>query len=116
MSLQLSLAQIIVDCIQSSEQQRITFAEYMDLVLYHREYGYYSSHSRQIGFEGSDFFTSPSLSEDFGELLAEQFLQMWENLDRPKPFQLVEMGAGKGILAAQILTYLKSHHPDFLKL
>lgn len=116
MSLQLSLAQIITDCIQSSEQKRITFAEYMDLVLYHREYGYYSSHSCQIGFEGSDFFTSPSLSEDFGELLAEQFLQMWENLDRPRPFQLVEMGAGKGVLAAQILTYLKSHHPDFFEI
>ncbi|MFM7615310.1 MAG: SAM-dependent methyltransferase, partial [Synechococcales cyanobacterium] len=100
------LYQIIADYIDTSDQRRITFAEYMDLVLYHSEYGYYSSHSGQIGFAGGDFFTSPSLGDDFGELLAKQFLQMWENLDQPRPFHLVEMGGGTGVLAFQILKFL----------
>ncbi|NET02696.1 MAG: class I SAM-dependent methyltransferase [Sphaerospermopsis sp. SIO1G2] len=110
-----TLSQIIATHIYNHPQKRITFAEYMDMVLYHPEYGYYSSHTVNIGFQGGDFFTSSSLGNDFGELLAIQFYQMWENLDKPKLFHLVEMGAGKGILAAQILNYLTLNHPDFFR-
>ena len=99
--------------ISTSPQGRITFAEFMDMALYHPEHGYYSSHAVKIGFEGSDFFTSPHLGADFGELLAEQFWQMWEILARPVPFSLVEMGAGQGLLAIHILNYSQLHHPDF---
>lgn len=99
--------------ISTSPQGRITFAEFMDLALYHPEHGYYSSHAVKIGFQGSDFFTSPHLGTDFGELLAEQFLQMWEILARPVAFSLVEMGAGQGLLAMHILNYSRLHYPDF---
>ncbi len=99
--------------ISTSPQGRITFAEFMDLALYHPEHGYYSSHAVKIGFQGSDFFTSPHLGADFGELLAEQFWQMWEILARPIPFSLVEMGAGQGLLAMHILKHSRLHHPDF---
>jgi SAM-dependent MidA family methyltransferase len=85
----------------------------MDMVLYHPEYGYYASDAIKIGFRGSDFFTSASLGADFGELLAKQFYQMWEILDQPIRFDLVEMGAGQGILASHILNYLKQEYPDF---
>ena len=73
------LQRIIIDRIAKSPQKRITFADYMDLVLYHPQYGYYSSGTVQIGSQG-DFITSPSLGTDFGELLAEQFVDMWEIL------------------------------------
>jgi len=99
--------------IASSPQGRITFAEFMEMALYHPEHGYYSSHAVKIGFQGSDFFTSPHLGADFGELLAEQFWQMWEILARPVPFSLVEMGAGQGLLAMHILNYSGLYHPDF---
>ncbi|MBD2295753.1 class I SAM-dependent methyltransferase [Anabaena sphaerica FACHB-251] len=108
-----ALCTAIASRIATSFQKRITFAEYMDMVLYHPEQGYYASDAVKIGFRGSDFFTSVSLGTDFGELLAAQFLQMWEILGQPKPFHLVEMGAGQGILASHILNYLKLHHPDF---
>lgn len=108
-----ALYQAIASSITASPQKRITFAEYMDLVLYHPEQGYYSSHAVNIGFQGGDFFTSSSLCDDFGELLAIQFYQMWENLDRPQSFYLVEMGAGIGLLASQILNYLKINYSDF---
>ncbi|MFM2061916.1 MAG: hypothetical protein RLZZ507_1586 [Cyanobacteriota bacterium] len=108
-----ALCQAIASRIAASPQQRITFAEYMDLVLYHPEKGYYASDAVKIGFRSGDFFTSVSLGADFGELLALQFLQIWEILGQPQPFHLVEMGAGQGILASHILNYLKLHHPDF---
>ena len=81
----------------------------MELVLYHPQYGYYSSGVVKIGAKG-DYFTSSSLGADFGELLAEQFVQMWQILGNPTPFTLVEMGAGQGELAQDILNYLQQHH------
>ncbi|MEH2059415.1 MAG: class I SAM-dependent methyltransferase [Nostoc sp.] len=108
-----ALCVAIANHITNSPQQRITFAEFMDMVLYHPEHGYYSSDAVKIGFEGGDFFTSPNLCADFGELLAEQFLQMWEILKKPVPFSLVEMGAGQGLLALHILKYHQLHYPDF---
>lgn len=108
-----ALCTAIANRINSSPQGRITFAEYMDMVLYHHEYGYYSSNAVKLGFEGGDFFTSVYLGADFGELLAAQFLQMWEILGQPVPFSLVEMGAGQGLLASHILNYTQQHYPNF---
>ncbi|MEH2095199.1 class I SAM-dependent methyltransferase [Nostoc sp.] len=108
-----ALCTAIANYITTSPQQRITFAQFMDMVLYHPEYGYYSSDALKIGFKGGDFFTSPNLCADFGELLAEQFFQMWEILGKPIPFSLVEMGAGQGLLALHILKYHQLHYPDF---
>jgi SAM-dependent MidA family methyltransferase len=106
-----SLKNLIIDTIANAPHKRITFAEYMDLVLYHPEQGYYATGAVNIGSEG-DFFTSPHLASDFGELLAEQFAQIWEILGQPTPFTLVEMGAGQGLLAGDVLRYLYRQHPD----
>lgn len=107
-----ALREIIASRITANSQGRITFAEYMEMVLYHPEHGYYSTKAVNLGKKG-DFFTSVHLGGDFGELLAEQFVQMWEILGRPKPFTLVEMGAGQGILAGDILNYLQREYADF---
>ena len=69
----------------------------MSIVLYHPQYGYYASQIEDIGKEG-DFFTAPSLGKDFGELLAQQFVEMWQILGEPAPFDLIEMGQAMGIL------------------
>ncbi|PSO68911.1 MAG: hypothetical protein BRC42_12825 [Cyanobacteria bacterium QS_1_48_34] len=108
------LTDIIAKQIAATPQQRITFAHFMDLALYHPQYGYYSSGTVEIGSQG-DFFTSTSVGADLGELLAEQFVEMWEILGHPRPFTLVEMGAGQGLLAADILHHLQQHHPDLLE-
>jgi SAM-dependent MidA family methyltransferase len=102
-----TLYKIILDRIAA--QQRITFAEFMELALYHPTEGYYATNQSGQGIQ-SDFFTSPHLGADFGELLASQFAQMWETLDRPTPFTLVEMGAGQGLLVQDILRHLHKHH------
>lgn len=96
---------------QIRDQSRITFAEFMDLALYCPQLGYYAKLREKIGAQG-DFFTSPHLSFDFGELIAEQLAEMWQALGRPEPFTLVELGAGQGLLAADVLRYLDRHHTD----
>ena len=103
----LALCQLIAQRIAETPQRRITFAEYMDLVLYEPKHGYYATNTVNIGPAG-DFYTSPHLGKDFGELLAEQFLDIWQAMDRPVPFTLVEMGAGQGMIAADVLQYLRS--------
>jgi SAM-dependent MidA family methyltransferase len=107
------LREIIIDRILNNDRTRITFADYMNLVLYHSQHGYYSSGTVNIGAEG-DFFTSTSLGGDLGELLAEQFIEMWQILGFPSQFTLLEMGAGLGFLALDILNYLQEKYPNFL--
>jgi SAM-dependent MidA family methyltransferase len=107
------LKQLICDRILASSQQRITFAEYMELVLCAPHLGYYARSSQRIGSQG-DFFTSPHLGTDYGEMLAIQLGQMWQLLDQPQPFVVVEMGAGQGLLALDMLRYWQQHRPELL--
>ena len=109
-----ALYKIVLEKIRQSPKSQLTFAEYMDLVLYHPQYGYYSSGAVEIGAKG-DFFTAVSLGKDFGELLAKQLFQMWQKLNCPDDFSLVEMGAGNGELAKDILSYLQEYHRDFIE-
>ena len=79
----------------------ITFAEFMEVALYHPIGGYYTSGER-VGAAG-DFYTSPSVHPAFGALLAVQLFQMWELLGRPMPFTVAEAGAGNGLLCRDIV-------------
>jgi SAM-dependent MidA family methyltransferase len=106
-----TLRQLIAAQITQSPDQRITFADYMNLALYQAQHGYYAMNGRTIGSQG-DFFTAPHLGADFGELLAEQFAEMWQVLGHPAPFTLVEMGAGQGLLASDVLRHLRRAYPD----
>ena len=105
-----NVEQTIIQKIQQSEEQRITFAEFMELALYHPQFGYYATPSSVIGPQG-DFITSPHMGHDFGEVVAEQFADMWEALERPDVFTLMEMGAGQGLVAGDAIAHLKTHHP-----
>ncbi|NEQ97805.1 MAG: class I SAM-dependent methyltransferase [Cyanothece sp. SIO2G6] len=109
-----SLCQIIADQIRSQAEGRIPFTTYMDLALYHPQYGYYASNPALIGTPG-DFVTAPHLTPVFGELLAVQFEQLWQILGQPTPFTLVEMGAGQGLIIQDVCRYLQRHHPDFFQ-
>jgi SAM-dependent MidA family methyltransferase len=60
---------------------------------------YYASQRNPIGTDG-DFYTSPDLDPIFGQLLAKQFEQWALEFDS---FTVVELGAGKGLLARDIL-------------
>ena len=85
-----------------SARGAITFAEFMEVALYHPDGGYYTSDER-VGAAG-DFYTSPAVHPAFGALLAVQLFQMWELLGQPAPFTVVEAGAGNGILCRDVAT------------
>lgn len=75
----------------------ITFARYMELALYHPQYGYYTS---RVPGHGTTYATSASLSPWFGRFVVRELERMWEALGRPDPFTVIEFGAGLGGLAA----------------
>jgi len=94
------------------ERGKIPFVDFMELVLYHPEQGYYNSPREKIGPEG-DFYTGPHVHPILGQLLARQLHQMWGILGFPSPFHIVEMGADKGLLCSDILSYCRGHLPRF---
>ncbi len=105
------LIKVIKDRIKN--EGKISFRDFMDMALYYPELGYYTSPKEKIGGFG-DFFTASELDKAFGELLGKQFVEIYEKLN-VKPFQIVEIGAGKGLLAHDILKFLKENYPDVYK-
>ena len=83
----------------------ITFAEFQSVALYSPDGGYYVKQS-PFGIEG-DFYTAPHLHPVFGALLSLQIVQMWGNLHKPKPFWLIELGAGSGRMATDVIDSLE---------
>jgi NADH dehydrogenase [ubiquinone] 1 alpha subcomplex assembly factor 7 len=80
-------------------QGPITFADYMEEALYGPG-GFYMG--TPIGSEG-DFVTSPHVHPVFSRLVGMALEELWAVLGRPRPFRLVEMGAGDGTLASEIV-------------
>ena len=90
------------------------FDRFMDLALYHSDFGYYAQIGKrsQTG-RGGDFFTSVSVGPLFGRLLARQFFQMWRALGSPSSFGIVEQGAHDGRLACDILEWCRAETAEF---
>jgi len=84
----------------------ITFKNFMEMALYEPELGYYSSEKTRIGRSG-DFYTSSHLHPTFGMMIGKQIEEMWEIMNKPSVFQIVEMGSGAGYLCKDILEYYK---------
>lgn len=84
----------------------INFETFMEMALYHPELGYYMRDITKIGKSG-DFYTSPHLHSIFGAMLGRQMEEMQELLGKNGGFHIVEMGAGMGYLAKDILWYLQ---------
>lgn len=72
----------------------------MRLALYHPRDGYYAT---RVPGHGGDYGTSPSLTPWFGALVVRELQAMWEALQRPDPFTVTEVGAGRADLAAGAL-------------
>ncbi len=81
----------------------ISFEDYMNLALYAPGMGYYSSGATKLGNAG-DFVTAPEISPLFGRTLAQQFMQI---LQQMAPADILEFGAGSGRLARDILLELE---------
>jgi len=94
---------------------RVSFAEFMDLALYHPSAGYYTRRrtgSGPVGRSG-DFLTAPTASPIFGRSLAEIVRQLAGALGEPVTF--VELGAGEGVLLAGLIEHLGDARPEVLR-
>ena len=81
----------------------ISFAQYMEQVLYAPGVGYYSAGLRKFG-HGGDFVTAPELSPLFARCLAGTCEAV---LSESKGGDILELGAGSGSLAAGLLAELE---------
>lgn len=77
----------------------LPFDRYMDLALYAPGLGYYSAGSTKLGPAG-DFVTAPELSAALGVALASTLATELEGMGADT---VLELGAGTGALAAQLL-------------
>ena len=86
----------------------ISFQDYMQHVLYAPGLGYYSAGSTKLGDEG-DFITAPEISPLFSQALANAILPVLKS----HPF-ILEVGAGRGRMAADMLAWLQQENtlPD----
>ena len=89
----------------------LTFRDFMELSLYHNDYGYYTQ-KVNLGKEG-DFYTAPILTKSFGYTLAKYANNLSNNYGIK--LKLLEYGAGTGKMAQDILDWFFSQKlfPDY---
>jgi SAM-dependent MidA family methyltransferase len=97
------LKQYIVKDIERSGD-RITFARFMELVLYSPGLGYYSSGSVKLGKDG-DFITAPEVSPLFSRCIARSIIPVLSEMESPA---ILEVGAGSGVMASDILLEIEN--------
>ena len=89
-----------------TENGPIPFARFMERALYEPGLGYYSAGLHKLGREG-DFVTAPEIGNLFATCLARQALELREAIG---PMDILELGAGTGKLAADLLRALPRDH------
>lgn len=108
----MTLKKVIIEHIK--KHGPISFEKFMDMALYYPDMGYYCRQETTIGQYG-DFYTSPHLSSVFGAALVRQIQEMWEIVDKPEKFTIVEPGPGIGYLCLDIISYLEKTQNPLLK-
>ncbi|MDE1887458.1 MAG: SAM-dependent methyltransferase [Gammaproteobacteria bacterium] len=82
----------------------VSFERYMELALYAPGLGYYSAGARKLG-AGGDFVTAPELSPLFARCVAVQCAEVLKVLEGG---DILELGAGSGVMAADLLAELET--------
>ncbi|WP_343039166.1 class I SAM-dependent methyltransferase [Propylenella binzhouense] len=82
----------------------ITVADYMAICLGDPDHGYYTTRD-PLGAAG-DFTTAPEISQMFGEIVGAWLAHAWRLTGAPPGARLVELGPGRGTLAADVLRVL----------
>ncbi len=87
------------------------FSRFFDLALYHPTKGYYTGPQAVFGRSG-DFVTAPLISDLFSRALANQLIEIQALMSMP--IKILEIGAGNGTMARDILLALKDagHLPE----
>ena len=90
--------------IEATDEGRLGFDRYMELALYAPGLGYYSAGVHKFG-AGGDFVTAPEISPLFSRCLARQCASVLEQLGGG---DVLEVGAGSGVMAADMLAELEA--------
>ena len=80
-------------------KKEISFSDYMEFILFDKEYGLYENH--EILGEKGHFITSPLVSKHFSHCIAKHYIKE-STFDT-----IVELGGGDASLACDLLFYLK---------
>jgi SAM-dependent MidA family methyltransferase len=83
---------------------KLAFDRYMELALYAPGLGYYTAGARKFG-EAGDFITAPEISPLFAQCLATQCGDLLQGMPQG---EILEVGAGSGALAADLLLALEA--------
>jgi len=97
----LRLRQLIGDAVEDAGGA-LDFSAFMDIALYAPGLGYYAAGAEKFGAKG-DFITAPELSPLFAECLARQVAEVFERIGGG---DFLELGAGSGVLAVDLLLAL----------
>ena len=87
--------------LQLTQHGPMSIATYMGLALTHPRSGYYTGKD-PLG-AGGDFITAPEISQMFGELIGFFIVNLWQQMDEPPSFTLLELGPGRGTLMQDAL-------------
>ena len=87
------------------QSKEIPLDKFIFNVLYNKDYGYYSK-KNPFGKSG-DFITSPGITSLFSELLALWIISLWEHMNKPKIFNVIELGPGNGQMCKTMLRVFK---------
>ena len=93
-----------------SGSKSIPIDKFIANALYDKNYGYYS---KKIPFgKDGDFITAPEISFLFSEMIALWVISFWEHLDKPKVFNIIELGPGSGRMCSTLIKVFKKF-PEF---
>jgi SAM-dependent MidA family methyltransferase len=90
----------------------ITFHDWMRTALYDPALGYYCREGNTKWGREGDYRTSPERSPLFAATFARYFARLYEELERPSEWTIVEAGAGDGRFAYVVLKTLQEFFPD----
>jgi len=107
----MALIDYLREKMMQNEQKAIPFVTYMELALYHPQWGYYTSEQVKVGKEG-DFYTSAAVHPVFAQTLADSILELWEKSGIEEP-TLVEVGGGTGYLMKHMLEHIRCIAPAY---
>ncbi len=88
------------------EKSSIPIDEFMQIAMSKLGSSYYRS-KQPLGANG-DFITAPEISQLFGEMLGIWCIDSWYKLGKPSKCNLLEYGAGRGILMRDLLRIAKT--------
>ena len=97
---------------KNKKNDLFTLDKFIEESLYNKKYGYYMK-KNPFGQSG-DFITAPNISILFSEMIAIWVISFWEKMNRPKQFNLIELGAGNGEMM-RVLVDTFNNFPQFKK-